>query len=240
MGFYPAFLNLSGKHCLVVGGGRLALHKTEDLRTAGARVTVVSPRLDPGFGRLNDVRLIRRAFRPSDLILGPWLVVAATDDEKLHARIARLCRARRIWANVVDRPALCDFIVPSVVRRGPVTFAVSTGGLSPAVAKFLGADLRRRYGPEVGRLAAVLKGVRAELLRVPIRARRRLLEGLVTKTWLARFQADARGATAEFRLLVRRQIKSLTLPSGQRLCRPRCPELCEGPPERRGSRIPEG
>lgn len=224
MGFYPAFLNLSGKHCLVVGGGRLALHKAEDLRTAGAHVTVVSLRLVPGFGRMKDVRLIRRAFRPSDLIPGPWLVVAATDDEKLHARIARLCRARRIWANVVDRPALCDFIVPSVVRRGPVTFAVSTGGLSPAVAKFLGADLRRRYGPEVGRLAAVLKGVRAELLRVPMTSRRALLSTLVTEKWLDRFRSDPRGAAAEFRSIAGRKIKSLTLPF----------------PKRRGKSSPEG
>lgn len=207
MGFYPAFLNLSGKECLVVGGGRLALHKAEDLRAAGGRVTVVSPRLAPGFGRMKEVRLIRRAFRPSDLIPGPWLVIAATDDEALHARIARLCRARRIWVNVVDRPRLCDFIVPSVVRRGPVTFAVSTGGLSPAVAKYLGADLRGRYGVEVGRLAAVLKGLRGELLKVPIRARRKLLEGLVTKTWMDRFQSDARGATVAFRATARAKMK---------------------------------
>lgn len=207
MGFYPAFLNLSGKECLMVGGGRLAFHKTEDLQKAGARVTVVSPRFAPGFGRLKEVRLIRRVFRPSDLIPGPWLVIAATDDEALHARIARLCRARRIWVNVVDRPRLCDFIVPSVVRRGPVTFAVSTGGLSPAVAKFLGADLRGRYGAEVGRLAAALKGLRAELLRVPIRARRKLLEGLVTQRWLDRFQSDARGTTAAFRAVAQEKIK---------------------------------
>ena len=207
MGFYPAFLNLSGKECLVVGGGRLALHKTEDLRTAGAQVTVVSPRFAPGFRRMTDVRLVRRVFRPSDLIPGPWLVIAATDDEALHARIARLCRARRIWVNVVDRPRLCDFIVPSVVRRGPVTFAVSTGGLSPAVAKFLGADLRGRYGVEVGRMAAVLKGLRADLLRVPIRARRKLLEGLVTKTWMDRFQSNARDATAAFRAVARARMK---------------------------------
>lgn len=215
-GIYPAFLNLSGKHCLVVGGGRLALHKTDDLRAAGARVTVVAPRLAPGFGRMKEVRLIRRAFRPSDLLPGPWLVIAATDDEALHARIAKLCRARRIWVNVVDRPRLCDFIVPSVVRRGPVTFAVSTGGLSPAVAKYLGADLRGRYGVEVGRLAAVLKGLRGELLKVPIRARRKLLERLVTKSWMDRFQSDARGATVAFRSVASRRIKALTLPSPQR------------------------
>ncbi|MBK8575293.1 MAG: bifunctional precorrin-2 dehydrogenase/sirohydrochlorin ferrochelatase [Elusimicrobia bacterium] len=207
MGFYPAFLNLSGKECLVVGGGRLALHKTEDLLEAGAQVTVVSPRLAPGFRRLKKVRLLQRVFRAGDLISGPWLVIAATDDESLHARIARLCRARRIWVNVVDRPRLCDFIVPSVVRRGPVTFAVSTGGLSPAVAKYLGADLRGRYGVEVGRLAAVLKGLRAELLRVPIRARRKLLEGLVTKTWVDRFRSDARGATAAFRAVAQEKMK---------------------------------
>jgi siroheme synthase-like protein len=207
MGFYPAFLNLTGKECLVVGGGRLALHKTQDLRSAGARVTVVAPRVLPGFSGLKEIRVIRRSFRPGDLSPAPWLVVAATDDEALHARIAALCRSRRVWVNVVDRPPLCDFIVPAVVRRGPVTFAVSTGGLSPAVAKFLGAELRARFGPEVGRVAAVLKGLRSELLRVPIRARRTLLTGLVTREWMDRFKTDGRQATASFRRVAQREMR---------------------------------
>ncbi len=209
MPFYPAFLNLSGKECLVVGGGRLALHKAESLVLSGARVTVVAPRVHPGFRRWREVRVLQRAFRPSDLAGRPWLVVASTDDETLHARVAALCRRRRIWVNVVDRPPLCDFIVPSVVRRGPVTFAVSTGGLSPAVAKFLGAELRALFGPEVGRLAAVLKGLRAELLRVPIRARRKLLEGLVTRRWLDRLSAKPSKATADFRATARRRMKKI-------------------------------
>lgn len=207
MGFYPAFLNLSGKECLVVGGGRLAWHKARDLLVAGARVTVVAPRIGPGFRSLNGVTLVSRVFRTTDLNPAPWLVVAATDDETLHARIAGLCRQRRIWVNVVDRPPLCDFIVPSVVRRGPVTFAVSTGGLSPAVAKFLGAELRARFGPEVGRVAAVLKGLRSELLSVPLRARRELLAGLVTREWMERFKKDGRRATASFRRMAQREMR---------------------------------
>lgn len=199
MPFYPAFLDLKGKACLVVGGGRLAFHKTEALVRSGARVTVVAPRTHPSFGRLANVRIVRRAFRSTDLAARPWLVVACTDDETLHGRIAALCRQRRLWVNVVDRPPLCDFIVPSVVRRGPVTFAVSTGGLSPAVAKFLGARLGDRFGLEVGRLAAVLKGLRRELLRVPIRERRRLLASLVTDRWLNRLKTDARGTTVALR-----------------------------------------
>ena len=134
MAFYPAFLDLSHKDCLVIGGGVLALHKTRAFVELGARVTVVAPRVKPDFARLRGVRVVRRGFRPGDLAGQPWLVVAATDDEALHARVAALCRQRRIWVNVVDRPPLCDFIVPSVTRRGPVTFAVSTGGASPAVA----------------------------------------------------------------------------------------------------------
>lgn len=206
MGFYPAFLNLSKKECLVVGGGRLALHKTQDLLSAGARVTVVAPRVLPGFDGLKEVRVIRRVFRPGDLSPAPWLVVAATDDEALHGRISALCRSRRVWVNVVDRPPLCDFIVPSVVRRGPVTFAVSTGGLSPAVAKVLGAEIRRRFGPEVGRLAAVLKGLRAEILRVPLPARRKILKGLVTRAWLKQFRLNPRHTTVEFRKVAQKMM----------------------------------
>lgn len=208
MGFYPAFLNLSGKECLVVGGGILALHKTADLHAAGAKVTVVSPRVAPAFFQWKDVRVVRRRFRVEDLSPAPWLVVAATDDEALHAEISALCRARRVWVNVVDRPPLCDFIVPAVVRRGPVTFAVSTGGLSPAMAKVLGAELRRTFGREVGRMAAVLKGLRTELLRLSLPDRRKVLKKLVTRPWINRFKSHPRVATEMFRATAQRLMKN--------------------------------
>lgn len=199
MAFYPAFLDLSRKDCLVIGGGELALHKTRAFVELGATVTVVAPRVKPDFARLRGVRVVRRAFRPSDVSGRPWLVVAATDDEALHARVAALCRKRRIWVNVVDRPPLCDFIVPSVTRRGPVTFAVSTGGASPAVAKYLGAAIRRRFGPEVGRLVTELKKLRSRLLAVPMVERRATLTGLVNDRWVSRFKKEGPRAAAAFR-----------------------------------------
>lgn len=206
MGFFPAFLELAGKPCLVIGGGSVALQKTRDLRAAGAAVTVVATRFRPEFARLRGVRRLSRAFRPEDLPSGaarPWLVVAATDDEALHARVAALARRRRIWANVVDRTPLCDFIVPSVVRRGPLTLAVSTGGRSPALAKFVGARARAWIGPEVARLGQWLARRRPALKRLPMDRRRELLACFVSEGALAEIRREGGAALRRYDKMVR-------------------------------------
>jgi precorrin-2 dehydrogenase / sirohydrochlorin ferrochelatase len=176
---YPAFLRLEGERCLVVGGGPVAVQKAKALLRAGADVTAVAPDFQPSFRRLKKVRLVRRKFRPADLS-GMTLAVSATDDQALNARVARLCRRKRVWVNVVDRPALCRFIVPSVVRRGPLTLAISTGGASPAVSKWLGARLREEIGPAYGLLVRALGRHRKRLLTIPMARRRRVLS-----SWLA-------------------------------------------------------
>jgi siroheme synthase-like protein len=119
----------------------------------------------------------RRAFLPQDL-RASWLVIAATDDEAVNRRISALCRRRRIWVNVADRPALCGFILPSVVRRGGLTFAVSTGGASPALAKFVGRRLKQQFGPEYAALTARLRQQRPSLLKLPMPERKKLLREL--------------------------------------------------------------
>jgi siroheme synthase-like protein len=175
--FYPAFLDLTGKEALLVGGGAVALQKARALTAAGAKVTAVSPEALPALKRMRNVRWLKRAFRDADIAAGrPWIAVAATDDEALNARISRLAAARRLWANVVDRPALCGFIVPSTARRGPVTFAVSTGGASPALAKFLIARVKASFGPELGAAARLLGRLRPRMKRLPLAARARLVE----------------------------------------------------------------
>ncbi len=148
--YYPVFLDLRGRSCVVIGGGAVALRKTNDLRACGAKLSVVSPRVVAGLKKLAGRRAIRwrkGTFRPSDLA-GADLAVAATDNASVNERAAREARRRRIWINVVDQPALCSFIVPAVVRRGKLTLAVSTAGVSPALAKWIREDLARRYGPE--------------------------------------------------------------------------------------------
>lgn len=178
MRYYPAFLNLAGRPCLVIGGGQVAHRKASALLSCGARVKVVSPSLGGGLRRLLRLKTIfwiRHRFRPADL-RGVWLAVCATDD----ARVSRLAAAeagrRGIWINVVDQPALCSFIVPSVVRRGRLALAISTGGASPALAKWIRKDLQARYGPQLGKLLEGMAGVRERIKRaVPSGARRKRL-----------------------------------------------------------------
>jgi siroheme synthase-like protein len=136
------------------------------------------------------VDVLRRKFQSAD-VAKARLVVAATDDEALHARIHKICEARGIWVNVVDRPAFCSFIVPAVVRRGPVTFAVSTGGTSPALAKALAERLHKLFGPEVGAAARVLGDLRPRLRALPMEARKRLLEPALARAARSGFGARA-------------------------------------------------
>ncbi|HXX94637.1 MAG TPA: bifunctional precorrin-2 dehydrogenase/sirohydrochlorin ferrochelatase, partial [Planctomycetota bacterium] len=159
---FPVGLNLTGVHCLVVGGGRVALAKARALRRSGARLTVVSPELSPGFKRL-EARHLRRRFRATDLA-GQFLAIAATDDPRVNRSVHDQCRRRGILVNVVDVPELCTFIVPSVVRRGPVTLSISTEGQSPALAKALRKDLERLYPSSLGRFARSVGRARRRIL----------------------------------------------------------------------------
>lgn len=178
--YYPLFLELKNRPCLVIGGGQVAFRKAESLLCCGARVTVVSPRLSAGLKQLarkGKIRWKKVPFRPGDLA-GRELVVAATDDQQVNLQAAREARRRKIWINVADQPALCSFIVPSVVRRGRLVLAISTGGASPALAKWIRKDLEARYGPEFGKLltkAAAARGQVHRDLRGPA-GRKRLFE----------------------------------------------------------------
>ena len=180
MAYFPLFLELEGLPCLVVGGGRVAAGKVKALVKAGAKVTVVGrvPVKElRRFARQGKVAWRRRLFRPGDL-KGVRLVVAATDDQPVNERVSRLARRRGIPVNVVDQPALCSFIFPAVIRRGKLALAVSTGGASPALAKWIRKDLQARYGSEFGWLltqaATARKGVFKKVLSPA--ARKRLFE----------------------------------------------------------------
>ena len=174
---YPAFLSLSGKRVLLVGGGTIAASKALALARCGALVTAVAPQLSPAVLRSAE-SAVRRRFRPDDLD-GAALVICATDDEKLNERVSALCRKRGIWANVVDRPRLCDFILPAVVRRGRLAIAVSTGGASPALAKHLRRKLERFLTPADVLLAETLHAMRPRLLELGPARRRRVIARLL-------------------------------------------------------------
>jgi len=175
--FYPVFVDVDGRRCLVVGGGPVALEKVQKLLDHDAVVRLVAPQLTPALERLvaaaRVAELRPRPYRTEDLD-GCFLVIAATDDEAVNRAVARDAEARDMLCNVVDVPSLCNFIVPSIVRRGELAMAVSTGGASPVVAKHIRRELEERYGPEWEALVALLRRLRQDLKdRYPDMARRR-------------------------------------------------------------------
>jgi precorrin-2 dehydrogenase/sirohydrochlorin ferrochelatase len=184
--YYPVFLDLRDRACVVVGGGKVAERKARDLIKAGARLKVVSPALTPGMEKLkakDAFEHIARNFRKSDL-RDALLVIAATGDMALNRRIAR---EKTLLVNVVDRPELCSFIVPSTLRRGPLAISVSTSGASPAMARAIRKDLEGTYGKAFGEYLGKLKRKR-ERAAVEISdpgERERFLKSLASEKVLA-------------------------------------------------------
>jgi len=157
MDFLPIYLDVRAQPCLVVGGGEGAARKCALLLRAGARVTVLAPELCATLGaELAAGRVAQRAasFRESDLE-GFALAIAATGDDAVNRAVAAAARARHIPVNVLDQPALCSFILPSIIERPPLTVAVSSGGASPVLARLLRARLESLIPAGYGRLAAL-------------------------------------------------------------------------------------
>jgi precorrin-2 dehydrogenase / sirohydrochlorin ferrochelatase len=163
--YYPFFLNLSGKKCLVIGGGQVALRKVTSILECGAKATVISPVFLPEFKKLTrkkNVTLIQRNVKPEDL-KGAEIVFSATDSRETNRKIAERAKKQNALVNVVDDPDHSDFIVPSFFRRGELTIAVSTGGSSPAFAKKVRSRLERTIGEDYSQLLSIMKGIRSEL-----------------------------------------------------------------------------
>jgi precorrin-2 dehydrogenase/sirohydrochlorin ferrochelatase len=166
MKYFPAFLDLRGKLCVVAGGGRVAERKVRNLLKAGALVKVIGPELTESLLRLKlKGKIIHRArlFRSRDLH-GAVLSIAATDDRATNERVFRQAYKLKIPVNVVDDPAHSSFIVPSLVERGDLLLAVSTSGQSPALAKLLRQKLQKEMGPEYSFLLKLLGAVRRKML----------------------------------------------------------------------------
>ena len=144
MNYYPAFLNLQEKKAVVVGGGKVAERKVLTLLKAGADVTVVSPLLTSRLRKLKEAKRIRhisRTYRFGDL-KDSFLVIAATDSPAVNTKVAEGAPA---LLNVVDVPFECNFIAPSIVKRGPLVFAISTSGTSPAFAKAVRKEIEKAW-----------------------------------------------------------------------------------------------
>jgi len=185
--WYPVFLDLRGRRCVVVGGGAMAADKARELGAAGARVTVVAARPESAveaMARGGQVRLRRRRFRDGDLA-GAWLAIAAGDDDAEREEVRREAWRRRLPFNSVDDLPRCSFIAGAVVRRGALTVAISTAGRAPALAVRLRQWLERRLGAEHARFLDLAGSVRAALAAsVPDATRRREL-------WYALVDSDA-------------------------------------------------
>jgi precorrin-2 dehydrogenase/sirohydrochlorin ferrochelatase len=178
--YYPVFLDISGMKCFVVGGGRVAERKCAPLVRAGAKVTVISPEISHGlevYKRKGLLRHICRNYRTGD-IKPPSLVIVATDSEKMNKKVFSDAKSHRVLLNVVDNPPLCNFIVPSVLRQGPLTIAVSTGGVSPAMARAVKKRLGGLYGTDFSKYLNFLKSIRPKVMREVLDKRTR---GLLLK-----------------------------------------------------------
>lgn len=165
MPFYPVNLQITGKPCVVIGGGSVAERKTAALLKAEAVVTVLSPKVTLALSRLAQIQHIHhvdRLYRQGDLA-GFFLVICATNDSGINRQAAREAASRGILVNVVDEPDHGSFHVPAQITRGDLLITVSTGGKSPAFARQLRRELAERYGEEYGTYLDIVAAVRAEM-----------------------------------------------------------------------------
>jgi precorrin-2 dehydrogenase/sirohydrochlorin ferrochelatase len=160
--FYIACLRLKGRRCLVVGGGEIGLEKVEGLLVCDADVTVVAPAAHPALRELaqeGSIRLEQRAYEPGDLE-GCLIAIAATDDTDVNISVFNDAERRTMLVNVVDVPPLCNFILPAIVRTGPLAVAISTAGASPALAKRMKREIAEMFGEPYADLAVLLNDAR--------------------------------------------------------------------------------
>jgi len=160
---YIACLKLGGRRCVVVGGGEVGLEKVEGLLACEGEVTLIAPAAHEAlqaYAREGSIRWQRRGYAgPADLE-GGFLVIAATDDTDTNIAVFDDAERRSMLVNVVDVPPLCNFILPAIVRQGPLAIAISTAGASPALAKRMKAEIAAQFGEPYARLALLLNEVR--------------------------------------------------------------------------------
>jgi precorrin-2 dehydrogenase/sirohydrochlorin ferrochelatase len=177
---YPVNLVVAGRPCLVVGGGQVARRKIESLIACGAAVTVVAPKIDPAI-KTQGAQTHTRPYERGEA-QNYRLVIAATNDPAVNRQVYEDAEAAGVWINTADEPDNCSFTLPSVVRRGPITIAVATGGRSPAMATWLRDCIEARLGEEYVTLLELLSQEREA-----IKAQGRSTEGL---DWLSALDSN--------------------------------------------------
>ncbi|WP_426750531.1 precorrin-2 dehydrogenase/sirohydrochlorin ferrochelatase family protein [Myxococcus sp. Y35] len=202
---YAVCLRLEGRHILLVGGGAVAEGRALAVLDAGARLRVIAPAATPTLRRLAEegrLEWLPRPYAAGD-VRGHHLVLAATDDPAVGRQVAAEARALGLWVNTADEPELCDFTLPSVGRRGPITVAVSTGGQAPALASHLRQALTAQVARHHVWRARLSGWLRGHLPRGG--ARQRLLKDVATGDIGARL---ARGERKAAWVLLRAELKA--------------------------------
>ena len=163
--YYPAYIDIKGKRCLVVGGGKVAERKVKLLLKCDAMVSVVSPELISRLKELNSkgkIKFFKGEFKEKYL-KDMFLVIGATDNSEVNLKIYKAASKKNILVNIVDPPEICNFIVPSIVERGDLIIAISTGGKSPALSKKLRKELEYRYGFEYSKFLNTMGSLRKKI-----------------------------------------------------------------------------
>jgi siroheme synthase-like protein len=181
--FYVACLKLTDRRCVVVGGGDVGLEKVEGLLACDAQVVLVAPEAVPELEALaadGSIAWLRREYRAEDLE-GTFMVIAATSDTDVNIGVFADAERRAMLVNVVDVPPLCNFILPAIVRTGPLAIAISTAGASPALAKRMKGQIAEEYGEPYARLAVLLNEARgwAKATLPTYQDRKAFFEGIV-------------------------------------------------------------
>jgi precorrin-2 dehydrogenase/sirohydrochlorin ferrochelatase len=170
-GFYPMFLKISGKRCVVVGGGGVALRKVRALLEHGASVEVISPDPCPELIELEgrgEIDILHRQYQLGDL-QGALIAIAATDSSDINQQVIKEARSKATLVNAADDLENSDFILPSYLRRGDMTIAISTAGRSPALARKIRTRLEKEFGDEYASLVRLIGEVRAEVRRQKVK-----------------------------------------------------------------------
>lgn len=177
--YFPMFIEIEGRNCLIIGGGRIALHKIRVLQDFGAQIQVVAPEILPEIRELENVACCQKYFEKEDL-RGQAMVIAATDDQEQNRRISRMCREEKIPVNAVDQPEDCSFIFPAYLKEGDVVAAFSSGGKSPVVVQYLKEQARPILTPLLGQLAVFLGSLRPKVQKIsPMETRKKIYKRLL-------------------------------------------------------------
>jgi len=220
MRYYPVFLDVQGKPVVVVGGGHVALQKIGNLVEAGAQVTLVSPQLIPELKQYADdgkIMHIKREYEDGDME-GYFLAFVATDDGATNKVVADEARSRRVWVNAVDDIPNCDFIMPGIVQKGELVVAISTSGLSPAMARKARENIEEFLGEEDAELLDLAGEIRRELneKKIEVKGCERCGRGHLD-VWNAALNAEVKKLVAEGERAKakERMLTMLLAPSGQ-------------------------